>query len=46
MDNVILVRDLCELKIFYFKEFLFIYLVYWIVWVDENGRINFRNDIY
>ena len=23
-----------------------IYLIYWTAWVDEEGRINFRNDIY
>lgn len=28
------------------KQKLPIYLMYWTVWVDKNGDINFRNDIY
>ncbi|WP_438498752.1 L,D-transpeptidase family protein [Alteromonas australica] len=46
MDNVISARDLRESKTFHLKEPLPIHLVYWTAWADENGRINFRNDIY
>ncbi len=28
------------------EEALAIYIVYWTVWVDENGELNFRKDIY
>ena len=46
LDNVISARDLRESKTFHLKEPLPIHLVYWTAWADENGRINFRNDIY
>jgi len=35
-----------ETKIIRMKEPLPVYLMYWTAWVDENGRVNFRKDVY
>ncbi|APD94553.1 murein L,D-transpeptidase [Alteromonas mediterranea] len=46
MDNVISARELSQSKTFHLEEPLPIHLVYWTAWADENGKANFRNDIY
>ena len=46
MDNVISARELKQSKTFHLEEPLPIHLVYWTAWTDENGKVNFRNDIY
>ncbi|MEJ6952401.1 L,D-transpeptidase family protein [Natronospora cellulosivora (SeqCode)] len=33
-------------KTVYLEEPLAIYIVYWTVWVDDKGEVNFRRDIY
>lgn len=46
MDNVLSARDLRQSKTFHLEEPLPIHLVYWTAWADEEGKVNFRNDIY
>ncbi|WP_334059427.1 L,D-transpeptidase family protein [Alteromonas sp. S005] len=46
MDNVISARDLSQSKTFHLEEPLPIHLVYWTAWADQDGKVNFRNDIY
>lgn len=46
MDNVITARELSQSKTFHLEEPLPIHLVYWTAWADQDGKVNFRNDIY
>lgn len=46
MDNVITARELSQSKTFHLEEPLPIHLVYWTAWADQDGTVNFRNDIY
>lgn len=46
MDNVLTARELSQSKTFHLEEPLPIHLVYWTAWADQDGTVNFRNDIY
>ncbi|CAB9494494.1 L,D-transpeptidase family protein [Alteromonas macleodii] len=46
MDNVMTARELSQSKTFHLEEPLPIHLVYWTAWADQDGTVNFRNDIY